>query len=477
MALLSEKEQDCLRTSRSFMEGRIVIASKQRRQEVARNSRWHEGLADIINRHSSWLFEKHSNLNVISASPVKSHHSGEEILAMRCIVFFCDRKGDIPPGEDNFPSYLENVPTDICEGNFRFSQPNAYDSERFVINTRHYHNPLVVAGSIARKDDDEYAGTLGGFVKDRNDPNIFGFLTCCHVLFKPKSSKSQVYTKHSAPCTNCDEPDEEGNSDSSLSTTEEGAAANVENDWDLVDMPKTKHMVDIIPDIGDEVVQPANKHLLSNIQERVDERNSDKDRLCGTVYKRLFDSQNIGGKNVFIDAAFVRVDNGLRGISEGKIAGLYEDEYKHVIRLIRKTVSELSFKSARTMALEDGEPIGKQLIVYKIGCTTGLRRGELMCVGAAARQFVEDDIEFQSNNCIEIKDFISRNDGAHSTLRSDDRVFAEGGDSGSFVFCLSPEGDVKIIGMHFAKDLNRGVYMSMPIEPVLESLNVDLYRF
>ena len=46
---------------------------------------------------------------------------------------------------------------------------------------------------------------------------------------------------------------------------------------------------------------------------------------CTNAYLKI-KIKNFGGDTFYIDVAFVRVDNGLRGISEGKIAELYEDQ-------------------------------------------------------------------------------------------------------------------------------------------------------
>ena len=163
-------------------EGRIVHSSRKCNKTISQNPNWHIGLKGIINRHSSWLFERHSNLNAISASPVKSKHGGKVLEDTICIVLICAEKKAVPCGEDAFPTSLEGIPTDVWEGTVQFTA---------VYSPEQRHDPLVIGTSEGRQDDDPNDcsyGTLGGFVQDRNDPDIKGFLTCCHVLFKPLQS-------------------------------------------------------------------------------------------------------------------------------------------------------------------------------------------------------------------------------------------------------------------------------------------------
>ena len=114
---------DKQRKTRPSFEGRIVLSSGLRRKRIHQNPKWDKGLKAIINRQSSWLFENHSNLNVISASPVRSTKGGKVLIEKSCIVFYSSMKGEIPSGEDHFPAFLEGIKTDVWEEHCQLTQP------------------------------------------------------------------------------------------------------------------------------------------------------------------------------------------------------------------------------------------------------------------------------------------------------------------------------------------------------------------
>lgn len=111
---------------------------------------------EINGHHASKLFKMHSKLTFICKSVYKSKDGTK--IEQPCVQLFCRGKGLIPVKENHFPKYINNVETDILEGEPVFaSQVRVGDQ----INSEHY------------------SGTLGGFVKVLGDMT---FLTCAHVV-------------------------------------------------------------------------------------------------------------------------------------------------------------------------------------------------------------------------------------------------------------------------------------------------------
>ena len=111
------------------------------------------------------LFTNHSNLNMVSISKIKSKRFGREYHSISnetCITLYCDHKGLIPIGENEFPSQIGEHPTDVREGYCSLAS-----------------NELTHGETIKRPDLNK-TGTIGGFVDLPNGRK--GFLTCAHVL-------------------------------------------------------------------------------------------------------------------------------------------------------------------------------------------------------------------------------------------------------------------------------------------------------
>ncbi|XP_062576817.1 uncharacterized protein LOC134238711 [Saccostrea cucullata] len=124
---------------------------------------------------SKKLFEKHSNLEIISASSYRSKKNGDEIVREPCIVLYCSCKGVIPFKESEFPETVNGMNTDVREGFFY-----QFPKEEYFTNATDVLNPLTMGASISSEDFLK-GGTLGGFVSF-NTGDI-GFITCAHVLF------------------------------------------------------------------------------------------------------------------------------------------------------------------------------------------------------------------------------------------------------------------------------------------------------
>ncbi|XP_062568952.1 uncharacterized protein LOC134231070 [Saccostrea cucullata] len=161
----------------SFTESKQAIHCK----EAMANPMNHEEISQIetiISGNAEKLMSYHSNLEMISASPVKSMKQGKEIKVERCLVLYCTYKGIIPNGEEEFPHQIEGIKTDVREGFFYFCPRQGSQSHVFK-SSMDYHHQLRMGCNIG-KEDLMKTGTLGGFVKLNN--NEIGFITCAHVL-------------------------------------------------------------------------------------------------------------------------------------------------------------------------------------------------------------------------------------------------------------------------------------------------------
>ncbi|VDI38366.1 Hypothetical predicted protein, partial [Mytilus galloprovincialis] len=111
---------------------------------------------NIDGKCASKLFKDHSNLTLICKS-VYTLKDGIKNYRP-CVQLFCRGKGLIPVEENHFPKFINNVKTDVLEGESLLAGRLRVGEQ---INSRHF------------------SGTLGGFVK------VLGkntFLTCAHVV-------------------------------------------------------------------------------------------------------------------------------------------------------------------------------------------------------------------------------------------------------------------------------------------------------
>lgn len=119
------------------------------------------------------LKEKHQNLIMISASPIKSSGYQTENHYMKptnCIVLFVPVKGLIPLEEDIFPRTVGNFETDVREGYCQWQTgKSAHDK----------HEQLKMGCAIGTLDIDKF-GTLGGFLE--HCKHGVCALTCAHVV-------------------------------------------------------------------------------------------------------------------------------------------------------------------------------------------------------------------------------------------------------------------------------------------------------
>lgn len=114
------------------------------------------GRFEIDGHLASKLFKMHSKLTCICKSVYKSKDCYK--IKRACVQLLCKGKGFIPFNENHFPKFINNVETDVLEG-----------------------EPVLAAWlCVGEKVNSKYlSGTLGGFVK------VFGeitFLTCAHVV-------------------------------------------------------------------------------------------------------------------------------------------------------------------------------------------------------------------------------------------------------------------------------------------------------
>ena len=128
-------------------------------------------IRDTLLRHSGDLLEAHSNLEVVSASKLKSVKNGSKTKKESCVVLYVHVKGIIPINETPFPKQLEQFPVDVREGVYT-----------------NYSDQQLAIGSTFRGNTNR--GKIAGFI---NLPTgNMGCLTCAHVfdIHEPMETES-----------------------------------------------------------------------------------------------------------------------------------------------------------------------------------------------------------------------------------------------------------------------------------------------
>ena len=121
----------------------------------------HNLIRDTLLRNSGDLMKTHGNLQVVSASKIKSKQNGRTVKMGPCIVMYVHVKGIIPVNEEPFPHKVGDFLVDVREGVFT-----------------NYGDPKLAIGcTISGKGK---TGKIAGFVHLPNG-NI-GCLTCAHVF-------------------------------------------------------------------------------------------------------------------------------------------------------------------------------------------------------------------------------------------------------------------------------------------------------
>ena len=140
-----------------------------------------------IEEHGQDLWQKHSNLTIISGDVIKM--CGGEERKQVCIVLYCLSKGYIPIEEEAFPRKLGSLEVDVREGYFLLGT----NTRRGGLN--YWNDPLCMGSNIGHENR-QSAGTLGLFV---NIPGTLkpevGFITCCHVLLDCIGKGTYHFTK------------------------------------------------------------------------------------------------------------------------------------------------------------------------------------------------------------------------------------------------------------------------------------------
>ena len=124
-------------------------------------------LQDSVAEHAADLLKSHSNLQIVSASTIKSRQSGSVTEVKTCIVLYVHIKGIIPFHEKPFPTTVGKFPTDIREGIFQ-----RYAGPKLTIGCE-------IFSTYGLK------GKLGAFV--RFPTGKLGCVTCWHMFDTPKS--------------------------------------------------------------------------------------------------------------------------------------------------------------------------------------------------------------------------------------------------------------------------------------------------
>lgn len=162
-----EKNKKIQKTTRKHKE--INPLSKEERVVM-------ENMLETIKKHDVLLMANHSNLVGIGVSRILDD---ETRFGQPCIVFHCIDKTIIPFGERMLPKFLEGYPVELKESIFDF----AYCQNCPALNN---------GCSIGRHGDNQSAGSVGFFVKNRTSPSDRGFLTAAHVAFS-KNHLKMIY--------------------------------------------------------------------------------------------------------------------------------------------------------------------------------------------------------------------------------------------------------------------------------------------
>ncbi|XP_060573104.1 uncharacterized protein LOC132731021 [Ruditapes philippinarum] len=136
-----------------------------------------ENIRKCVNKNADDLLQKHSNLNVILPSLMKSvgYTSGKHDIKIKpCIALYVSVKGYIPLNETPFEKEIDGFPTDVLEGEF----------EPFIGGPNQYHEHLKMGVAIHANvliGDTILGGTLGGFINH----SVHGLcgITSAHVVY------------------------------------------------------------------------------------------------------------------------------------------------------------------------------------------------------------------------------------------------------------------------------------------------------
>ncbi|XP_053402989.1 uncharacterized protein LOC128558155 [Mercenaria mercenaria] len=150
-------------------------------------------IQECINKYTSKLMEKHSNLTIISASLLKCKGYGTQKCikeSKACIVLHVHIKGLIPLRESVFPTHLDGFEVDVREGCFQL------DSGK---GPHHKHQNVKMGCGIKAKERDD-CGTLGGFLEHPK----YGLcaLTCAHLFIDetPPGNVKKTFDQEGIEC-------------------------------------------------------------------------------------------------------------------------------------------------------------------------------------------------------------------------------------------------------------------------------------
>ncbi|XP_060597120.1 uncharacterized protein LOC132751036 [Ruditapes philippinarum] len=159
-------------------EGDLVAEYETRDETMGQfDNETFEKLRNCINDNANDLLERHSNINVILPSLVKSvgYETGQHnIKQVPCIALYVTVKGCIPLNETPFQNNINGFPIDVLEGKF----------EPFMNGPNEYHEHLKIGLAIhanVLNTDGVLGGTLGGFI-DHSTHGLCG-ITCAHVVY------------------------------------------------------------------------------------------------------------------------------------------------------------------------------------------------------------------------------------------------------------------------------------------------------
>ncbi|XP_060579747.1 uncharacterized protein LOC132736605 [Ruditapes philippinarum] len=177
--LVSKYNYECYIKSENDSSEMKIVAVKEMESDpsdIQSSNAVLENIRKCVNKNADDLLQKHSNLNVILPSLMKSvgYTSGKHDIKIEpCIALYVSVKGYIPLNETPFEKEIDGFPTDVLEGEF----------EPFIGGPNHYHEHLKMGVAIHANvsiGNKIFGGTLGGFINH----SVHGLcgITSAHVV-------------------------------------------------------------------------------------------------------------------------------------------------------------------------------------------------------------------------------------------------------------------------------------------------------
>ena len=107
----------------------------EKEANIASSLEEHNKIRDTLLRNSGDLMTTHSNLQIVSASRLRSKHEGDTFIIGPCIVLYVHEKGVIPVNEEPFSYKVEDFLIDVREDVYtNFADPRLAIGSRIARN-------------------------------------------------------------------------------------------------------------------------------------------------------------------------------------------------------------------------------------------------------------------------------------------------------------------------------------------------------